>query len=163
VKASTIERKLRKLEEEREALQERIQELEATAAGVMDPKRQRELLDQKEAVQRELAALDRAIEAGKVAHKGALEAEAQAAARKWREELLPKAQVEIQEARAAVVESLKEARTRWNQLRKVEQKWRQEWERLGSPPPPPKTLSGRSFQDFLVPNPTDREMREILR
>jgi len=163
VKASALAKKLNTLQTQREELQSKLREIRAAIEAELKPEKQVELLGQERELLAKLEAVERSIAATERAHAEAKAKETEAAAKKWQEELHPKAQGEIAEARAAVVEGLKEARTRWDQLRKVEQKWRQEWERLGSPPPPPKPLSGRSFQDFLVPNPTDREMREILR
>lgn len=162
MKASTLAKKLNALQAQREELQAKLRELRAAIEAEIKPERQSELLAQERELLAELEVVERSISATERAHVEAKVKETEAAAEKWREELFPRAQAEIQEARAAVVEALAQAKANWNQLRGVEQRWSEEWRRHGSPPPPPKPLSGRDFQDFLTPSPLDREMREII-
>lgn len=161
MKASTLAKKLNALQAQREELQAKLRELKAAAAAELKSEKQAELLSQEQQLLAELEVVERSIAATERAHAEAKAKETEAAAEKWREELLPRAQAEIQEARELVVRSLAEARANWNQLRGIEQRWFEEWRRLGSPPPPPKPASKKSFWDFLNPSLTDQELRVV--
>lgn len=146
-----LREQISKLEATINAIEERISSLQADAAEATDVERQAELQAAEDTLCREHEANTRALAAARRALAEAENEEKTEAARNWREELAPVADLALITSRDAVIDKLAEARTAFDNWHAEFATWRQRRAELGNPDPkisqPPST-----FEDFITVN-----------
>lgn len=163
-----LETRHRELTDELAAVRSQIEELEERRSQCFDPTEAEKLMEElsklrlrEAALSSTLAALERELEERR-------RALAEDRARRWREELLPKYHEELAGLEEEVLQTLEEARARYDRLRAAEEAWIAKWIDLGRPDPRPKRYSGRDFKDFCEPPPgglgeRERRLRRLWR